>query len=209
MADGITVKSALLASTLTRARASHVDRHAVLSFPPFRLDLAEERLWKGTREVQLRPKPFAILRYLAQRPGRLITRSEIVNAVWGSPVSMSESLLRTHLHDLRHTLGEAIVETVIGRGYRFTATVSGGDDCSAGRRSGEGTDSIAVHAAEWARDRPLELLVAAAPGSVDPVLTRFTPSEAHARALKQVADALAELGLTAGVVFVVFGGARS
>jgi Transcriptional regulatory protein, C terminal len=54
----------------------------VLSSPPFRLDLVEERLWKGNREVRLRRKPFAILRFLAQNPRRLVTQAEIVDAVW-------------------------------------------------------------------------------------------------------------------------------
>jgi hypothetical protein len=38
-------------------------------FPPFRLDLAGGRLWKGEREIRLRPKTFAVLRYLRILPG--------------------------------------------------------------------------------------------------------------------------------------------
>jgi predicted ATPase len=95
---------------------------ALLSFPPFRLDLDSERLWKHDQEVRLRRKPFAILRFLAQNPRRLVTHAEIVDAVWGK-IAMSESLLRTHVHDLRGVLGEGVVETVVGRGYRFTAEV--------------------------------------------------------------------------------------
>jgi DNA-binding winged helix-turn-helix (wHTH) protein len=76
----------------------------VLSSPPFRLDFVEERLWKESREVRLRRKPFAILRFLAQKPRRLVTQAKIVDAVWGR-IAMSESRLRTHMHDLRHALG--------------------------------------------------------------------------------------------------------
>jgi predicted ATPase/DNA-binding winged helix-turn-helix (wHTH) protein len=93
-----------------------------LSFTPFRLDLASERLWKNGEELRLRRKPFAILRHLAQNPQRLVTHEEIVDAVWGK-LAMSESLLRTHLHDLRQVLGENVVETVVGRGYRFVPEV--------------------------------------------------------------------------------------
>src|SRR5258706_16249888 len=92
----------------------------MLSFPPFRLDLESERLWKDDDELRLRRKPFAILRYLVQNPQRLVTHAEIVEAVWGK-IAMSESLLRTHVRDLRHVLGEGIIETVVGRGYRFMA----------------------------------------------------------------------------------------
>jgi DNA-binding winged helix-turn-helix (wHTH) protein len=91
-------------------------------FPPFRLDVRDERLWKGKEEQKLRRKPFAILRYLTQHPLRLVTQEELVGAVWGR-VAMSESLLRTHVAELRRVLGEDIIETVVGRGYRFLREV--------------------------------------------------------------------------------------
>jgi DNA-binding winged helix-turn-helix (wHTH) protein len=95
---------------------------AMLSFPPFQLDLDGERLWKNGEEAHLRRKPFAILRHLVQHPQRVVTHDELVLAVWGK-IAMSESLLRTHLCDLRHVLGEGVVETVVGRGYRFRPQV--------------------------------------------------------------------------------------
>ncbi len=94
----------------------------MLSFPPFRLDLESERLWRNGEEMHLRRKPFAILRHLVLHPQRLVTHGEIVDAVWGK-VAMSESLVRTHLCDLRQVLGEGVVETVVGRGYRFVREV--------------------------------------------------------------------------------------
>ena len=73
--------------------------------------------------MRLRRKPFAILKYFAQHSGRLITHDEIVEAVWGK-VAVSESLVRTHVRDLRHVLGEKVIETVVGRGYRFLADIA-------------------------------------------------------------------------------------
>ena len=55
----------------------------VLSFPPFRLDVADERLWKNGTEIKLRRKPFAILKYLAMHPRRLVTQEALIEAVWG------------------------------------------------------------------------------------------------------------------------------
>jgi DNA-binding winged helix-turn-helix (wHTH) protein len=98
---------------------------AVLVFPPFELDVVDERLWKAGEELQLRRKPFAILRYLAEHPRRLVTQQELVDAVWGE-VAMSDSVLRTHIRDLRRVLGEDLIETVVGRGYRFLVEVTGG-----------------------------------------------------------------------------------
>src|SRR5688572_9701628 len=94
----------------------------MLTFPPFRLDLDEERLWKGTKELAIRRKPFAILKYLASNPRRLVTHAELLEHVWEGNV-VSESTVRTQLHDLRQLLGEGVIETVVGRGYRFVAAL--------------------------------------------------------------------------------------
>ena len=96
---------------------------SVLSFPPFRLDVADERLWKEGTELKLRRKPFAILKYLAMHPRRLVTQEALIEAVWGK-VAMSESLLRTHVRAVRQALGDdALIETVTRRGYRFLSDV--------------------------------------------------------------------------------------
>ena len=87
-------------------------------FGPFRLDVGDQRLWKGSEELKLRRKPFAILRFLTENPLRLVTQEEVVEAVWGK-IAMSESLLRTHISEVRRVLGEGAIETVVGRGYRF------------------------------------------------------------------------------------------
>jgi DNA-binding winged helix-turn-helix (wHTH) protein len=92
----------------------------MLSFPPFRLDREQGRLWKGENQLTLRRKPFAILRYLAEHPKKLVTHQELIAEVWGGTV-VSESAMRSHLHELRQVLGEGVIETVIGRGYRFVA----------------------------------------------------------------------------------------
>jgi DNA-binding response OmpR family regulator len=53
----------------------------VISFPPFRVDAANELLWRGGEAVPLRPKSFALLRYLAERPGQLVTKDELLMLV--------------------------------------------------------------------------------------------------------------------------------
>src|SRR4051812_17390559 len=93
-----------------------------LSFPPFRLDMAEGLLWRAVTEVKLRGKPFARLKHLAMHPQRLVTQEDLTEAVWGN-VATSENLVRTHLYEVRHVIGNELIETVIGRGYRFIAEV--------------------------------------------------------------------------------------
>ena len=99
----------------------------VLSFPPFRLDLGSERLWRGEREVPLRPKTFAVLRYLAERPGRLVTGAELLRAVWPD-VSVSDTMPRLCVREIRAALGDdarrpQFIETRPRRGYRLVAAV--------------------------------------------------------------------------------------
>jgi DNA-binding winged helix-turn-helix (wHTH) protein len=99
-----------------------------LSFPPFHLDLANEQLWRAEHLIALRPKTFAIFRYLAEHPGRLVTKGELLRAVWGD-TQVSEAGLRDYLREIREALSDdpkapRFVETVHGRGYRFIAPLS-------------------------------------------------------------------------------------
>jgi predicted ATPase/DNA-binding winged helix-turn-helix (wHTH) protein len=78
--------------------------------------------------VPLRPKTWSVLRYLAERPGALVTKSELMNAVW-SDVSVTESVMNKSIGELRAAFHDAskrpcFIETVQRRGFRFIARVS-------------------------------------------------------------------------------------
>ena len=105
--------------------ASAVVHERDLTFPPFRLDLANERLWRGSELLALRPKAFLLLRYLAEHPERLLTQEELLKAIWQHGY-VSEGLLRGYIRKLRSALGDdaknpRFIETAGGRGYRFIA----------------------------------------------------------------------------------------
>ena len=133
--------------------APHRGASDVRIFSPFRLDVRDERLWKETQELKLRRKPFAILRYLTSHPLRLVTQEELVEAVWGK-IAMSESLLRTHVADLRRVLGDDLIETVVGRGYRFLREVEAERPLAPPR----GREAAAVAGKLVGRDREMALL---------------------------------------------------
>jgi len=102
--------------------------NTAIAFPPFRLDLANEQLWREEQLIALRPKTFAILRYLVEHPGRLVSKDELLHAVWGNTQVSAEGL-RDYLREIRHALGDnadapRFIETVRGRGYRFTAAIA-------------------------------------------------------------------------------------
>lgn len=97
-------------------------------FPPFRLDLRVEKLWREEQEIALRPKTFAILRYLVQHPERLVSKAELLRAIWGE-VQVSEEGLRDYIREIRKALSDNstsphFVETALGRGYRFVGRVA-------------------------------------------------------------------------------------
>src|SRR5262245_60957081 len=59
-----------------------VPSETFILFPPFRLDVRNEQLWRDNELVTVRPKSFAVLAYLAMHPGRLVTAAELRQAVW-------------------------------------------------------------------------------------------------------------------------------
>lgn len=102
-------------------------RHSLIHFPPFRLDPVEQRLWRGNSLIPIKPKTFAILLYMLERPERLITKQELFSHFWGD-VHVSESVLKTHFGEIRQALGDRaksprFIETARGLGYRFTGRI--------------------------------------------------------------------------------------
>ncbi|HTR37560.1 MAG TPA: AAA family ATPase [Bryobacteraceae bacterium] len=103
-----------------------------IEFPPFRLDTVNQCLWRrganGEDErVPLKPKPFAILRYLVDHAGRLVTQDELLDAVWPD-THVQPEVLKRHMFEIREVLGDdprnpTYIETLARRGYQFIAPV--------------------------------------------------------------------------------------
>jgi DNA-binding winged helix-turn-helix (wHTH) protein/Tol biopolymer transport system component len=101
------------------------DRGRSYSFLDFTLDQATQRLLRGTAEVKLRPKSFQVMRYLVENAGRLVTREELLQAVWGD-VAVSDESVTKCIADIRKALGDdsqEIVRTMTRRGFLFQAQV--------------------------------------------------------------------------------------
>src|SRR5262245_3486373 len=100
-----------------------------VAFLEFVLDPANEQLRRWSVILPLRPKTFAVLRHLAERPGRLVTRDELLDAVW-TETAVSESVLSGCINELRQVLDDDprrphVIETAHRRGYRFIAPIAG------------------------------------------------------------------------------------
>jgi DNA-binding winged helix-turn-helix (wHTH) protein len=99
-----------------------------LIFGEFRLDSADRSLWRGRERVQVKPKLLALLQYLARNPGRLVTKEELLDRIWGD-CHVEWSVLKASVAQLRRALGDSVetprfIETVSRHGYRFIAAVA-------------------------------------------------------------------------------------
>jgi adenylate cyclase len=105
-----------------------MQEHHLLSFEPFRLDVRNAQLWRGPEVIRLTNKALAVLCYLVERSGQLVTKDELFAAVWPGVV-VSDSALVACIGELRRALEDTrrapqFIETVHGRGYRFIASIT-------------------------------------------------------------------------------------
>ena len=102
------------------------------SFGEYRLDLARGALLKSGADVKLRPKSFEVLRLLIERHGQLVTKDELLDAVWGHTVVTEDSIFQC-LIDVRRAIGDEsqqMIKTVPRRGYIFDVPVTVSDAAS-------------------------------------------------------------------------------
>jgi class 3 adenylate cyclase len=105
--------------------------HHTLAFGSYRIDLVDERLWRGQEALRLTNKAFAVLRYLVEHRGQLVTKEALLDSVWPDTF-VNDAALTVCIRELRQTLGDSartpqFIETVRGRGYRFIPPVTGVD----------------------------------------------------------------------------------
>ena len=99
--------------------------HQIYSFDEFVLDVTRGCLQHGQNEIKLRPKSFEVLKYLVENYERLISKNELIRAVWIDAAVTDDSLVQC-LKDIRHALrddAQQIIKTVHGRGYIFDTEV--------------------------------------------------------------------------------------
>ena len=99
-------------------------------FADFELDLRAYQLRRDGRPVRLERRPMDLLIFLVERHGELVTRTDIVDQLWGKDVFIEvEPAVNTAIKKIRRALDDSadtptFVETVPGRGYRFVAAVT-------------------------------------------------------------------------------------
>src|SRR5213075_3094803 len=97
-------------------------------FGPYVLDAQRRALYFEKSLVPLTPKAFDVLLFLAQNPNRLVTKEELLQAVWGDTF-VEEGNLTQYISHLRKALGDnsedtRLIVTIARKGYQFTADVT-------------------------------------------------------------------------------------
>ena len=104
-------------------------RTPVLIEGDLRLDPAAKRAWRAGTELHLSPKEYSLLEFFLRHPGRVLTRSQIIEAVWDFAYDGGSNVVDQYVNYLRRKIdgpfGRHDLETVRGMGYRLRQAGSG------------------------------------------------------------------------------------
>src|SRR6185503_9256004 len=114
----------LLARVRTILRRANPDAVAeVLKAGDIALDRRARRVTRSKRDIELSPTEFRLLEHLMQNPGRVYSRSQLLDAVWGRDIYVDERTVDVHVGRLRKSLQRGResdpIRTVRGMGYSF------------------------------------------------------------------------------------------
>ncbi len=105
------------------ARRGGRPRPVLLAAGDLKLDPAAKRAWRAATELRLSPKEFALLELFLRHPGDVLTRSQIIEAVWDFAYDGGSNVVDQYVNYLRRKVdapfGRHDIETVRGMGYRL------------------------------------------------------------------------------------------
>jgi DNA-binding response OmpR family regulator len=124
-ADDYLVKPFAFEELVARIRAllrrSYRQKNPCIKISDLRLDLTTQKVWRGREEIQLTPREYALLEYLAMRAGQMVSRSDIWEHVYEFGSSASSNVVDVYIGYLRKKIERegksALIHTIRGRGY--------------------------------------------------------------------------------------------
>src|SRR6202140_3208159 len=148
---------ALTVDDLGKGRESSPADGYLYRFGQFALDSRKRTVSRADSPISLTPKAFDVLLFLAQNPNRLVTKEELLQAVWGDTF-VEEGNLTQYVYYLRKALGDnsedrRLIVTIARKGYQFTADVSVAEAAETAIQA-----AVQVSTAEgWLADTPATL----------------------------------------------------
>ncbi len=91
----------------------------VMYIADLKIDRDQYLVFKGDEKIELPKKEFELLTLLATKPGKVFTRDEILEKVWGNDVVVGDRTIDVHIRKLREKFGDELIKTVKGIGYKF------------------------------------------------------------------------------------------
>ena len=114
-------------AVLRRSQPSDNER---LVYGDIEMDLARHRVQRGGRDLHLGPTEYRLLRHFLESPGRVFSREQLLDAVWGRDVYVEARTVDVHIRRLRKTLNEGglpdLIRTVRSAGYAIDGADIGG-----------------------------------------------------------------------------------
>jgi len=91
----------------------------VIRVHDLQIDRDKVMVFRGNESITLAKKEFELIYLLASKPGRVFTREEIFNHIWGSDVIVGDRTIDVHIRKLREKIGSEYIKTIKGIGYKF------------------------------------------------------------------------------------------
>jgi two-component system alkaline phosphatase synthesis response regulator PhoP len=90
-----------------------------LEFGDLRIDKEKVMIIKNGEQIDLARKELELLMLLVSKPGKVFSREEIFNKIWGNDVIVGNRTIDVHIRKLREKIGDDFIKTIKGIGYKF------------------------------------------------------------------------------------------
>lgn len=104
---------------LRRGTREEEEEVKLITLGEIEIDLEQVVVRRGEERIELAKKEFDLLTLLASKPGKVFSRDEIFNRVWGADVIVGNRTIDVHIRKLREKLGDKYIKTIKGIGYKY------------------------------------------------------------------------------------------
>ncbi len=104
---------------LRRSDRLEEETNEIITVGELQIDTEKITVRKGEKVIELAKKEFELLNLLVSKPGKVFSREEIFNKVWGTDVIVGNRTIDVHIRKLREKIGDSFIKTIKGIGYKF------------------------------------------------------------------------------------------